>query len=189
MRTITPPDAKLLPLQAERVFKGMIFDVYHWQQPMFDGTTETFEMLKRPDTVKVIAIKDGKIVLLQEQQPHQPAFVDLPGGRHDRENETELMAAQRELVEETGMTFGTWRLLDVTQPHGKIDWLVYVFLATDFTTQANQSLDAGEKIDVTLIEFDALKALTNDPKTRYLPKDILDKVSSLEELLTLPEYK
>lgn len=188
MRTITPPNATLLPPQAQRVFSGMIFDVYHWPQVMFDGTTETFEMLKRPDTVKVIAVKDSKIVLLQEQQPHQPAFVDLPGGRHDRDNETELAAAQRELLEETGMTFDTWRLLDVTQPHGKIDWLVYVFLATDFISQTDQKLDAGEKITVELIGFDQLKSLADDPKTRYLPKDILDKVQTLKELLVLPQY-
>ncbi len=188
MRTIIPPNAKLLPPQAKRVFTGMIFDIYQWQQPMFDGTTETFEMLKRPDTVKVIVVKDGKIVLLEEQQPHQSPFVDLPGGRHDHEEETELAAAQRELLEETGMAFANWRLLDATQPHTKIDWLVYVFLATDFVSQTKQTLDAGEKINVTLIEFDALKDLANNPKTRYLPREILDKAESLEQLLALPAY-
>ena len=69
MRTVVPVNVDLLPAQAQRVFKGVIFDVYQWQQEMFDGTTETFEMLKRPDTVEVIAIKDDKLVVVHEQQP------------------------------------------------------------------------------------------------------------------------
>ncbi len=36
-----------IPPNAKRVFKGIIFDVYQWQQKMFDGSKETFEMLKR----------------------------------------------------------------------------------------------------------------------------------------------
>jgi len=39
-----------LTSQAQRVFKGIIFDVYQWKQKMFDGSQGIFEMLKRPDT-------------------------------------------------------------------------------------------------------------------------------------------
>ncbi len=190
MRTIIPPNSKLVPSQAKRVFKGIIFDVYHWQQEMYDNTTETFEMLKRPDTIKILSIKDDKLVILDQQQPDQlKSFYDLPGGRHDIENETELDAAKRETLEETGMTFNTWKLLDIVQPHGKIDWLVYIFLATDFINQTDQNLDSGEKIDVQLIDFDDLKNLVNDPSNRYFPKELLDKTQTLDELLNLPEYK
>ena len=35
-----------VPKQAKRVFKGVIFDVYQWEQEMFDGTKEIFEKLK-----------------------------------------------------------------------------------------------------------------------------------------------
>lgn len=188
VRTTIPKNAKLVPANAERVFKGLIFDVYHWQQQVFDGTHETFEMLKRPDTVKVLAIKDNQIVIVEEEQPHHAAFIDLPGGRHDREEETELDAAKRELLEETGMEFDTWRLIEVSQPHTKIDWFVYVFLATNFNTQVNQSLDTGEKITVSLLGLDELKELVADPKARYLPKEVLSNASSIEDLLALPKY-
>lgn len=55
-RSFTPSLAKVIPEQAELKFHGVIFDVYQWPQEMFDGSTETFEMLRRADTVKIIAI-------------------------------------------------------------------------------------------------------------------------------------
>lgn len=53
-----------IPSEATKVFDGVIFDVYQWQQKMFDGSIETFEMLKRVSTVGIIAIKDDKLALL-----------------------------------------------------------------------------------------------------------------------------
>ncbi len=40
-----PKNAILIPDHATCVFRGMLFDVYQWQQEMFDGSIETFEML------------------------------------------------------------------------------------------------------------------------------------------------
>lgn len=189
MRKVLPKNAKLVPQEAKLAFKGIIYDTYQWQQEMFDGTYETFEMLKRPDTIKILAVKDGRVVILEQEQPGHEAFYDLPGGRHDVENESELDAAKREMLEETGMTFKTWKLLDITQPHTKIEQFVYIFLATDFEGQAEQHLDAGEKIDVQYFDFETVKKLTDNPKARYLPKELLDKASTLEELVDLPEYE
>ncbi len=101
MRQVVPADAKLLPPQAKRVFEGIIFDVYHWQQQLFDGSYTTFEMLKRPDTIQVLAVRDNQLVILEEEQPGHPAFYGVPGGRHDQPAESELDAARRELREET----------------------------------------------------------------------------------------
>lgn len=190
MRTIVPKNSKLVPKSAECVFKGKIFDVYHWQQKMYDGSTETFEMLKRPDTIKVIAIKDDKLVILDQKQPDSDqAFLDLPGGRHDYEQESELDAAKRETLEETGMSFNDWRLISIEQPHSKIDWFVYLFLATGFENQGKQKLDNGEKIEVRLVDFDELKELVNEPNARHLPKELIESCADLDDLLNLPEYK
>ena len=189
MRTVTPKNAKLIPENAEQVFKGQIFDVYHWRQEMFDGSTETFEMLKRPDTIKIIAIKDKKIVILEEEQPDHKFFLDLPGGRHDVEFETELDAAKREMLEETGMSFKTWRLIKVEQPYNKIDWFVYLFVATDFENQQDQKLDAGERIEVKPLGFKELKRLLNNPKTQHLPKELLESCQNIEDLINTAEYK
>lgn len=188
MRTVFPADGYAVPPQAKRVFKGVIYDVYHWQEKMFDGSEATFEMLKRPDTVKVIAIKDDKIVALNEQQPGRPAMLALPGGRHDVASETELDCAKRELHEETGMVFKTWKLLSAVQEHRKIEQIVYIFLATDFERQDQPHIDPGEKIELRLMTFAEAKKHAQTALPYYWPTDILGKVDSLEQLLALPEY-
>ena len=56
MRKYIPEWAKLVPKEAKKVFSGVIYDVYQWPQEMFDGSMQTFEMLGRPDTVKILAV-------------------------------------------------------------------------------------------------------------------------------------
>ena len=188
MRTVLPKDARVVPPHAKRVFKGIIFDVYQWQQKLFDGTEATFEMLKRPDTVEIVAIKDGNIVAIMDEQPQRQAVLTLPGGRHDRPAETELDCAKRELHEETGMRFKTWRLIAAMQPQEKIERMFYTFLATDFEGQDEPHVDAGEIIVPKLISFAESKRLAQKGASKYWPNDLLCRVNSLEELLALPEY-
>lgn len=66
-----------IPLNARRVFKGIIFDVYQWEQKMFDGSFKTFEMLKRLNTVEIIAIQNNKILLSKQSQPNKENFYSL----------------------------------------------------------------------------------------------------------------
>ena len=85
MRTFPPKNMRLPPPEAKRVFAGVIFDTYQWQQKMFDGSFSTFEMLKRPDTVEVIALKGDRIIVLEQEQPTLGSFRILPGCRSDIE--------------------------------------------------------------------------------------------------------
>jgi ADP-ribose pyrophosphatase len=189
MRKILPKRAQLVPPDAKCVFKGVIYDVYQWEQELFDGTKQTFEMLKRADTVKIIAVKDGKIAIVKQEQPHIGSFIDIPGGMNDVDSETELEAAKRELKEETGLICKTWKLLNAIQAHGKIEQFFYTFLATDVQSVVDQELDAGEKIEVIYLTLQEVKDLLNDERVRYLPKDIFRSVNSIEELLALPEFQ
>ena len=188
MRTIIPEGSKTIPPEAKQVFKGVIFDVYQWPQKMFDGSEATFEMLKRPDTVKILAIKDGKIVMLDEEQPDHKRGYELPGGRHDVESETELDCAKREMLEETGMSFKNWRLVAVDEPFTKIDWFIYTFLAYDFETQVEPHHDAGEKIRVYLASFEECLKNSQSKAGKYLPAELLKQAGSVEGLVSLPEY-
>ncbi|MBT8159716.1 MULTISPECIES: NUDIX hydrolase [Arthrobacter] len=189
MRTVLPKHAVLVPPGARLAFEGVIFSTYQWQQKAFDGTDQVFEMLKRPDTVQVLAVKDEAIVLLRERQPGGAPYYSLPGGRHDREHETELDAARRELREETGMAFSDWKLLDVTQPHAKIEHFVYVFLATGFESLTSPSPDGGERIQVQPVGLDALKAIALRPDARAMPTGILHQIDTIETLLQFPAYR
>lgn len=187
-RQYLPPGVKTIPERAERKFAGKIFSVYQWPQEMFDGSVETFEMLKRWDTVIVVAIRDDKIVLTHQKQPQKEWFYGYPGGRVDDTDVDELAGARRELREETGMEFANWKLIDARQPLSKIDWIVYTFLATDFVGQGPQNLDAGELIEIEEFGFAEFVDVLQRPDARDLRFDFqgVNDIKSLEELKNLP---
>lgn len=152
-----------IPNNAKRVFKGIIFDVYHWEQKMFDGSTATFEMLKRPNTIEIIATQGDKIFLSHQSQPNKPDFYSLFGGRGE-ENEEPLVTAKRELLEESGLESDDWELLKVYEPMHKIDWQLYMFVAKNCKKVSQQKLDAGEKIEMVECTFDEFIKIVESDK-------------------------
>lgn len=186
MRSYIPSGHKAVPENSELVFKGVIFDVYQWQQEMFDGSFATFERLKRPDTVEVICVVEDKILISQERQPDTEEFLTIPGGRHDYEKENELDAAKREVREELGHAFKNWKLIHAKQYTGKIDHILYTFLATEVEEVGEQQLDAGEEITVLEYSWEEFKALKHNPKMMQFNADLLDSLESMNDLENLP---
>ncbi|MBI2593139.1 NUDIX hydrolase [Candidatus Daviesbacteria bacterium] len=173
MKPKTPPGAK-------KVFKGQIFDVYQWEQEMYDGSTHTFEKIVRPDTVLVIPVtQDGKIIICEQEQPHRDkAYLSLISGRVE-ENELPEDAARRELLEETGFEAGELILWDEYLPGTKIGWTIYTYVAKNCKKVAEQNLDPGERITCNLISFDEFIELLVDKKV----DDIHLTVKALEAKL------
>jgi ADP-ribose pyrophosphatase len=190
MKKVIPENATILPDKAQPAFKGMIFDVYQWEQQLYDGSTHTFEMLKRPDTVSVIGVVDDKILVIDDEQPHFGSRQSFPGGRVDDSDESIEAAARREMLEETGYSFKNWRLIKVMQPHRKIEWFVYLLLAWEVEARQEPALDPGEKIAVKAVHFNELKDLVLD-KAGYLGEsiDVFKNIDSADQLLALPEFK
>ena len=149
-----------LPSTAKRVFKGIIFDVYQWEQEMYDGSTATFEALKRPGTIQIIPTAEGHVLLSYEEQPTHPLTYSLLGGRQEP-NEDPIVTAKRELLEESGLVSNDWELLKVYENQGKIEWPLYLFAARNCKKVAEPHLDAGEKIEVKKVTFEQfLKIVT-----------------------------
>lgn len=148
-----------IPKEAKKVFEGIIFDVYHWEQKMFDGSIATFEALKRPDTIQIIPVRDGKILLSFEEQPNREATYTFFGGRAEK-GEDQLATAKRELLEETGLESNDWELYKVYDIESKIEWLVYLYFARNCKKVAPPHLDAGEKIEVKAVSFEDFLQIT-----------------------------
>lgn len=155
MKIERPQSKQPLPEGAKKVFEGVIFDVYQWEQEMFDGTKATFEKLKRPDTVITFPVlEDGRILLTKQEQPGGKGhFIAGAGGRVDP-GEDILDAAKRELLEETGYEAEEFVLWKSLQPIGKIEWAVYVFVAKRIKKVAEINADSGEKIELYPVTFD-----------------------------------
>ena len=148
----------MIPKEAKLVFKGILFDVYQWQQEMFDGTFKTYERLRRKSSVTILPItEDGRIILGREEQPGREPFVSIPGGQVEVGEKPED-AARREFLEETGYEARDLVLWKTVQPYGnKVDWDVYGFIARGCKKVAEQNLDSGEKIQLELVSFDEFK--------------------------------
>jgi ADP-ribose pyrophosphatase len=148
---------KKIPDNAIKVFEGIMFDVYQWEQELFDGTTATFEALKRQASVTIIAEVDGKILFNNEEQPGKPAFSALPGGRVEKDD-TPLSAAQRELLEETGYESSDWTEWFTADAGNmsKLEWNSHYFIARDCKKIKEPKLDAGEKVEAVFLTFEEL---------------------------------
>lgn len=178
---VLPKGARLIPPEADCVFRGEIYEVHQWPQKMPDGSVKTFEMLRRPDTVMIVALDEaGDVLVIDEKQPGGIVRENhLPVGRVDTSDESVLAAAQRELREETGCDFAKWRPLDAVQIEKKIEWFTYLFLATGALHRAAQHLDAGE--DITVKSAPLAEVLHQDKVLRYFPW--LRYVESAEDLM------
>jgi 8-oxo-dGTP pyrophosphatase MutT (NUDIX family) len=167
-----------IPEHAKLVFKGKIFDVYQWEQEMFDGTKEIFEAIKRPGTVQVIATQGVKVLLSHEEQPGKPRRITFLGGRMEKDEES-LAAAKRELLEESGMESDDWDLYRDYESGGKIVWPFYVYIARNVQKVAEPHLDAGEKIDLKEVSFEEfIEIVTSED---YIDRQISQEIYRLKE--------
>lgn len=175
-----------IPPHAQKVFTGVLFDVYQWQQDLFDGTQATFEKISRPDTAGILALTpENKIIVSRQEQPSLKPFWSLLGGIVDA-GEEPIQAAERELLEEAGMhgTLHEWFQTTLSQ---KIDWTIHVYIAYDCVKAAEQSLDAGEKIELHEYSFEEFIELTQQPDFRdtEVSTQVLKALASPEKMIEL----
>jgi 8-oxo-dGTP pyrophosphatase MutT (NUDIX family) len=159
-----PKARQPIPPHAKKVFEGKLFDVYQWEQELFDGSTATFEKLKRTDTVVAIPVlPNKKLLLVEDEQPGRDTTISFPGGRVDGEESAEAAVA-RELLEETGYEASKLTLWKAVQPVSKVDWALYFFIAYGCKKTAEAHLDAGERIKAREVTLDELFELMDDPR-------------------------
>lgn len=160
-----------IPKKAKKVFSGVIFDVYQWQQKMFDGSHATFERIKRQDSVVVIATKGKKILLEKEIQPAMSeAVIGFVTGRLDKAGESPRNTALRELMEETGLKPHKLKLYKTFYVDEKVTYSVHVFIAQECVVAGKPTLDNGERIEHIYVNFNDLLKTTDNPKWSCFPQ-------------------
>lgn len=177
---------KKIPDTAKKVFEGVTFDIYQWQQEMLDGSFKTFELAKRPGIACVIPIKDGRIVVNKEKQPFVGSYLTLPSGYSESQDEDLLVSAKRELLEETGLGSSDWVLFEERVMPGRLVAVDHVYVAHDCKKEKEIDPDRGgeEILEVFELSFDEFIALGENPDFRtYFIKD------HLKRALTDSNYK
>jgi ADP-ribose pyrophosphatase len=143
-----------IPKGAKKVFTGVIFDVYHWEQELYDGSFTTFEKLKRNNSTSVIGVtEDKKILIGMDEQPNRMPVVAALGGAVEP-GEDALEAAKREFLEESGYESSDWELFRTDTPTDKIDWTIYTYIARGCKKVTEPKVQAGERVTIQAVDFE-----------------------------------
>jgi ADP-ribose pyrophosphatase len=164
---------KKIPDHSKLVFKGILHDVYQWDQELYDGSIGVYEAIHRRDAVTIVAITpDNRILLNYEEQPAHTPFIALPGGNTE-EGHSLLDNAKRELKEETGYESDTWEPWFTSDvfASAKVEWNNYFYIARNVEKTSEPHLDPGEKIEVRYITYEEFLELGNNPAFRN--KDLI----------------
>ncbi|TNE73669.1 NUDIX hydrolase [bacterium] len=133
----------------KEILKTSILSV-HSHHASSHEKTGTFYSIKAPDWINVIAQTTSGEIILVKQYRHgiDAVTLEIPGGAIDK-NEDPLLAAKRELLEETGYESDNWTFLGKTavNPAFMTNY-THLFYAKDCKLVSAQDLDEMEEIEI-----------------------------------------
>ena len=146
------------------VYKCNIFDVWEEEVALPNGKSTKQSLIEHKPTVAIVAINNKEEILLIKQYRNavKKDLLEIPAGTIDRDSETPLLCAKRELAEETG--FDAVKFVQLFEGYllpGYCNEYMYFFLASDLF-RAPLSPDEDEFIEVLPTKLlHARKMITN----------------------------
>ena len=139
-------------LQSDEVFAGRVIAVRKDVVAMPGGTRSQRDVIEHPGAVGVVALRADEVLLVnQYRHPVQRRLDELPAGLLDVPGENPWAAAQRELVEEAGLTAGRWDVLvDALTSPGMTDEAIRIYLARDVTV-VDRDVQEHEELEMTSV--------------------------------------
>lgn len=145
---------------------------------------DEYYVLEYPTWVNVIAVtKEGQLILVRQyRHALGRTNFEIVAGVVE-EGEPPLLAAQRELLEETGYSGGEWKeLMQLSANSSTMTNITHCFVAEGVEKVSQQHLDANEDIEVyffspeevkkKLKEGEFMQALMVAPLLRYFSENI-----------------
>jgi ADP-ribose pyrophosphatase len=114
------------------MYRCKIFDVWEEEVSLPNGKSTKQNMIDHKPTVAIIAVNDIKEILLIKQYRNavKQHLLEIPAGTMDRDSETPLLCAKRELAEETGFQATSFiKLFEGYLLPGYCNEYMYFFLA------------------------------------------------------------
>jgi len=147
------------------VLKGRIFKYCKVKSQSPDGTkTGDFDQIKFSNWVNIIPLTADKNVIMVKQYRHgtEKVTLEIPGGAVEM-GEEDLVAATRELLEETGFAGVKTRLIGTVDANPAFQTnTCKTYLVEDCTKVSDQSLDYFEEIEVVEIPLQQINGLIKD---------------------------
>ncbi len=150
-------------VSGEDVFKGKLLHVVRDSITLPNGRSGVREYIKHPGAACIVAeFEDGKLLLeRQYRYPMGKVMIEFPAGKLDR-GENPLVAAQRELKEETGYRARSWHTLGHMHPLiAYADEIIHIFHANGLV-QGEAKLDQDEFLELFAATPEEITAMIAD---------------------------
>ena len=139
----------------ERVFDGLILHIDHVTAKLPNGKLAKREVAMHIGASAVVPVDaEGYVYLVRQfRAPIEQALVEIPAGKLDAPGEDRLLAARRELHEETGLTAGRWdHLCDIVTTPGFSNEKISLYLARDLR-RGDAAPDEDEFLNLLRVPF------------------------------------
>ena len=154
-------DIREIIQSSEPVFDGIILHIEHVHAKLPNGHMGVREVARHIGASAVLPVdQDGNCFLVRQfRAAIDRVTLEIPAGKLDFKGEDRLLAAQRELREETGLTAGKWtHLTDMHSSVGFTDERLSLYLAQDLT-RGESAPDEDEFLNLVRIPLKDLVAM------------------------------
>ena len=158
-------------LAADIVYECRIFSLRRDRSRFSrDQVEHDFHVLEVPDWVNIVPLTPDERVVLVRQYRHgvRDYTLEIPGGMLDPKDDSPLVAARREMVEETGYDSDRVEPLGVIHPNPAIQAnRCHTFVARDVTLLHGTSFDSTEETEVVLAPLAEIPQLIRDGRITH----------------------
>lgn len=143
------------------IFDGKILKLVCDDVQLQNGAMAKREIVHHHGGAAVLLVDNGKVLLVKQfRYSYGKELYEIPAGKLE-ENEDEMIAAARELEEETGYRAKLQHLMDIYPTPGYADEIIHIYLAKEFE-RAKQHLDENEFLDVVFKDLDEVEKMISN---------------------------
>lgn len=159
-------DLKERIVRVNYVYQGKIVNLRCDEAALPDGRPCKREMVEHPGGASVLCVYEGKIALVRQfRYAYQEELLEIPAGKLER-GEDPLLAAKRELEEETGLVASELKPLYTLYPTpGYTNEKIYIYEASGVTA-GRQHLDEGEFLNVVFLPVEEVARMIEKGEIR-----------------------
>ncbi len=152
----------------ERVFDGIILHIDHLVNELPNGKLTKREVALHVGASAVLPVDaDGNAYLVRQfRAPIDQILLEIPAGKLDSLDEDRLLAAKRELKEETGLDADSWvHLTDTYTTPGFSNERISLYLARELRFGESRP-DEDEFLNVVKLPFDEVLSMVTRGEIR-----------------------